>query len=233
MALPPFPQTKEAQLLQWSAVFSAKITAGAASFGLLPAQSVSYALLHTAFASAYNAANDQNTNSKAAIGLKNQAKENLLNGPGGAWELVDICQAWPSMTDAKRLELNIKLIDSDPTPIPVPEFAPDLSIISTAGRMISVRLRDQLNPDRRGKPVGVSGATVLYHVGEALPPNDPTEWTFAMNTSTTTFDVEIPAGVAPGSKVWLTAFWFNNRKDSSPAATFESTMIGDQYAKAA
>ncbi len=46
-------------------------------------------------------------------------------------------------------------------------------------------------------------------------------------------DVQIPASVTAGSKVWLTAFWFNARKQSSPAALPESTRVSDGMAQAA
>jgi len=233
MPIQTFPPTKDSQLLSFSINFQAKITATPVTYGLTAAQATAYAALHGAFRSAYDAANNPNTNSKQAVIAKNQAKENLLNGPGGAWELVDIVQAFPGTTDAMRGELGLPIPDVSPTPIPQPAVAPDLSIIATMGRTLKIRLRDQENPDKRGKPDGVAGATVLYHVSQAAPPNDPAVWTFLENTSKTALDVQIPASVPVGSRVWLTAFWFNNRKQASPAATFESTIISEQYAAAA
>jgi hypothetical protein len=73
---------------------------------------------------------------------------------------------------------------------------------------------------------------MLYFVGEAAPA-DPAAWLFAMNTSKTLFDFEIPAGVAAGAKVWLTAFWFNNKKEPSPAATPESLRVSEGLSAAA
>jgi hypothetical protein len=232
MAIPVFQPTKDADLLTWSDNFSTKITATPTAYGLTAAQATAYAALHTLYEAAYNRAKNPNTNSKQAVIAKNLAKDNLLNGSGGAWELVDIVQAFPGTTDAMRGELGLRIPDVAPTPIPAPQVAPDLAIISTAGRSVKVRLRDQENPDRRGKPDGVSGATVLFYVGETNPP-DPALWAFLTNTSKTALDVEIPATVAAGAKVWLTAFWFNNRKESSPAATPESTRISDGLAQAA
>ena len=226
MAIPPFPQTRESELLNWSTQFSATITASAVSYGLLPAQATAYAALHAAFAAAYAAANNSTTNSKQSIIAKNTAKENLLNGPGGAWELVDICQAWPSMNDDLRGDLNIQIPDSSHTPIPAPTQPPLLSIMNTSGRTMGIRLRDKENADRRGKPVGVQGATVLYFVGENTPA-DPSQWMFLLNESRTKFFADIPPVVPAGSKVWITAFWFNNRKQSGPVASAESIRVDD------
>lgn len=227
MPIPVFPPKRDGDLLLWSENFSDKITATPAAFGLTAAQAAAFAPLHTSYRSAYHAATNPNTNSKQSVIAKNQAKEALLNGPGGAWELVNIVQAFPNTTNAMRGELGLRIPDTEPTPVPPPETAPDLSILATMGRTIQIRLRDQENPHRRGKPDGVQGATVLYHVSEETPPNDPAVWTFLGNTSQTLLDVEIPQAVAAGSKVWLTAFWFNARKQSSPAAAFEFTRISD------
>jgi hypothetical protein len=230
--IPTFPPRRESQLLTWSSNWSAKITAMPLTYGLTAAQAAAYAALHAAWTAAYNAAVNPNSNSKQAIIAKNQMKEMLLNGPGGAWELVDIVQAFPGTTDAMRGELGLRIPDAAPTPVPDPATAPDLSIIATMGRLVRVRLRDQANPDRRGKPAGVQGATVLFFAGETAPA-DPALWVFAANTSRTLLDVEIPAGVAAGTRVWLTAFWFNARKAASPAAAPESTRISDGLAAAA
>jgi hypothetical protein len=226
MAIPTFPPSKEAGLLAWSTQFSAKITATPTAYGLVAAQATAYAALHTAYSTAYAAANNTTTNSKQAIIAKNQAKENLLNGPGGAWQLVDVCQHWPSMTDSLRGELNIRIPDADPTPIPAPAQPPLLSIMSTSGRTLKMRLRDKENPDRRGKPVGVAGATVLYFVGENTPA-DPSQWMFLLNESRTEFFADVPPVVIAGSKVWITAFWFNNRKQSGPVAIAASVRVDE------
>jgi hypothetical protein len=226
MAVPTFPPSKEAGLLSWSSQFSNKITALPTAYGLVAGQASAYAALHAAYSAAYNAANDSTSISKAAIIAKNTAKENLLYGAGGAWELVDVCQAWPDMTDALRGELNIRIPDDEPSPIPPPEFPPLLSIMSTSGRTLEVRLRDKENSDKRGKPPGVQGATVLYHVGETTPA-DPSQWMFLLNESRTQFFADVPPVVPAGSKVWITAFWFNNRKQSSPVAIAASVRVDE------
>jgi hypothetical protein len=180
MAIPVFPQSREAQLLGWSAQFSAKITAAATTYGLTAPMASAYAALHSSFASLYATATDTDTNSKAAITAKNVAKQSLLYGTGGAWQLVNIIQAFPGTTDAMRAELNIKIRDVEMTPSPAPEVAPDLSIVSTMGRTVRIRLRDALNTDRRGKPDNIIGATVLTYVGDEAP-TDSLGWSFCLN----------------------------------------------------
>lgn len=226
MSVPTFPPTRDAQLLVWSTNFLQQITIDPTIYGLTELQVNAYGDLHSAYEAAYAAATNPNTNSKANVNGKNQAKEQLLYGPGGAWQLVNIVQAFPGTTNTMRGTLGLRIPSESPTPIPPPKVAPDLSIIATMARVIKIRLRNQDSPDSRGKPSGVQGATVLYHVGEEMP-SDPSQWVFAQNTSRTLVDVDIPPTVPAGSKVWLTAFWFNNRKQSSPAALPEFTRVSD------
>jgi hypothetical protein len=232
MPIPVFPPKKDADLLSWAGNFSGLINTAPTTYGLTAAQATAFRDLFLDYQAAYSTAINPNTNSKANVGIKNNAKHTLLNATNGAWELVDIVQAFPGTTNDMREQLGLRYVDTPPTPIPAPAVAPDLSVVSSFARTIKVRLRDQENPDRRGKPNGVQGATVLYHVGETAPA-EPSQWIFAMNTSRTVFDVDIPASVTAGSKVWLTAFWFNNRKEASPAATPESVRISEGLAQAA
>ena len=76
----------------------------------------------------------------------------------------------------------------------------------------------------RKKPEGVKGATVFYHVGAAAP-TQLSAWTFYVNTTKTTLDVDLPASVAAGSQVWFTAFWRNPKDQSGPATTPVSTFM--------
>jgi len=218
MGLPLFPPSREADLLAWSANYSTQISASPGIYGLTAPQATAYATLHSTFETAYAAATEPTTNSKAAVAAKNVAKNNLMNGPGGARELVALVQAYPAINDALRAQLGIRARDVEPTPIPAPENAPELAAVVTVGRKVTFRLRDPENPDRRGKPEGVQGATVLTYVGAAAP-QDPLQWVFAINTSKTTFDIDFPVSIPADSKVWVTAFWFNNRKETSPPAT--------------
>jgi hypothetical protein len=226
MPVPTFQPRKENDLLNWSSEFSTKITATPLTFGLTAAQATAYAALHATFATKFALAVSATGNSKANVAAKNQAMENLLYGPGGAWELVNIIQAFPGTTDAMRSELAIRVPDDEPTPIPPPDQPPLLWIESTSGRTMKIRLRDKKNSDRRGKPDGVQGATVLYFVGENTPA-DPSQWMFLLNESRTQFFADIPPVVPVGSRVWITAFWFNNRKQSGPIAIAASTRVDE------
>jgi hypothetical protein len=234
MPIPTFPPSKEADLLQWTNDFSSLLSTLHTDVGITLPQVTTYADLSNAFANAYAVAKNPNTNSKANTAAKNNAKQAMLHGPGGAWELVNIIQAYPGTTNDHRAQLGLRIPDHEMTPIGPPKYAPTLILRSTKGRWINIRLEDVEAPDTRGKPKGVQGATVLYYIGEDMP-TEFSQWVFSQNTSRTQVDVEIPGSVPAGAKVWLTALWFNNRKQSSPAALPQFTRVSDgvSYKKAA
>ena len=227
-----FLPAREADLLNFASNMNTLIVASPVSFGLDAAAASAFTALFTSFQTAYAAAVSPSSNSHANKVAKNNAKAAMIDGPGGIRELARLIQANPAVPDTRKAQLGLTVRDVEPSPIPPPSTAPAITIESVAGRQVHVRLRDAENPDRRGKPDGVEGATILTFVG-AEAPADPAAWSYAFNTSKTVFDIDFPASVAVGAKVWVTAFWFNPRKQSSPPATPQSTHIGAGLAMAA
>ncbi len=228
----PFPPTRESELLAFSANFDTLISAAPTSYGLTAAQATAYKTLHTAYADALLLATQPSTRTKPKITAKDVAKDALVDGPGGLRELAAIIQAFPGTTDEERENLGLPVRDDEPTPVPAPVIPPVMSIEKQLGRSVTVRLRDAENPDRRGKPDGVIGASVFMFVGEDAPAN-PMNATFLFNTSKNVFVIDFPAEIASGAKVWLTAFWFNRKQDSSNSAAFMCVRVGEQMAQAA
>ena len=208
-----FPPGREAELVTFSINFKTKITATPTTFGLTAAQATAYGTLHDAFAAAYATANDPLTRSPANVATKNQAKVNLV---ANLRLLAGIVQRAPGTTNTMRIELGLPERYTEPTPIPPPGASPLINIKRTEGRTVGIRLIDPTNPTRRGKPPGVFGASVFSYVG-ATAPADLSAWKFEGSTGRTTVNVEFPSTVAAGATVWLTAFWFNPRKESGPA----------------
>ena len=93
-----------------------------------------------------------------------------------------------------------------------------MDVLSVSGHTVHVRLHDANNPGKRGKPAGCKGAALFSFVGTAAP-GDPSLFKFEGNTTRTSFDVIFPDSVAPGTMVWVTAVWFNERTQSGPACS--------------
>ncbi len=224
--------SRESEFDVWARNLATKVAATPTAFGLNAAQATALTALNTAWHAAYLVTTDNDTRTPAAIAAKNTAKAELIDGPGGIRELVKIIQAYPPLTNEQRVSLGITVPDLEPTPVPPPADPPVLAILSTLGRTTKLALRDITDSEKRGKPVGVSGATVLMFVGEEAP-IDPLAWTFLTNTTKTVIDIEFQPAIPAGAKVWLTAFWKNRREEAGPAAVPVSTFIGDTLAQAA
>jgi hypothetical protein len=137
-----------------------------------------------------------------------------------------------TVADADKVLAGVVVRKTTMTPVPPPAFAPALDILSVIGRTVKIRLHDSTDASRRGKPAGVIGANVFSFVG-AAPPDDVANWKFEGGTGLTTIDVVFPNSAAPGAVVWLTAFWFNARKQSGPACAPLSTNLQGGNAMAA
>src|SRR4051812_30412575 len=110
-----FIPSKEADVVNWSAAFSAYITANAAAVGLQSSQATSYAALHTSFADAFTTATTNSTRTPAAIEAKNDSKKLLI---ASARQLVGIVQKYPGTTNEQRSAMNITIPSDEPSPVP-------------------------------------------------------------------------------------------------------------------
>ena len=214
-----FLPNTDARLLAWSLNFSTLITATPTAYGLTTAQANTYRGLHNAYATAL-AACDPSMRTKMAVATKNTARNNLK---ANARLLANLVNGTASVTNAQKLQLGLT-VKAKPTPIPPPSAAPALDVMSVAGWTVKVKLHDTASGKKRGKPPGVSGASVFSFVGPAAPTNI-SAWTFQGSTGRTSIDVEFANTLAAGTTVWLTAFWFNGRKQSGPACSPVSTNL--------
>ena len=213
-----FPTT-DTGLLAWSLNFQTILTASPTTYGLTAAQMTAYGTLHTNYATAL-AACDPGQRSKTAVAAKNSARSSLKQS---ARLLANIIDGQSTVTDAQKIDLGLNVRNA-PTPTPAPADAPALDIVSVSGRTVSLRLHDATDASRRGRPAGVAGATIFSFVG-ATPPAGTAEWNFEGNTTKTNFDVVFPESVAPGTLVWLCAFWRNETDQSGPACSPISTNV--------
>jgi hypothetical protein len=198
---------RDAEFRDWSRSFSEQINANPEQFGLTPLLASEYAALNDAYAAALEAAFDR---ARPAIETKKTARKAAEKE---ARRLVRIIQVHPSTTNTMRAELRITVPDPELTPVAQPREMPLMIIVGVVGPTVRLRFRG-MTEARRGKPEGVSGVTVLSYVGDE-PPADPMQWAFHGSTSRLTYDATFH-NVEAGTRVWLTAFWFNTRAESGP-----------------
>jgi hypothetical protein len=216
----PFPPSREADLVTFVGNFGSKISATPTAYGLTATQATAFGALKTAFISAYNVAQDDATRSPMNVSLKNVAKANLV---ANIRLLAGIVQRFPGTTNAIRLDLGLPQRFM-PAPIPPPSSSPLIEIKSVKGRTVTIKLINTQEPTRRAKPAGTIGASIFSHVGETVPA-DINDWTFQGSTGRQTVSIQFPSDTAPGAKVWITAFWFNPRKEAGDACDPISTNL--------
>lgn len=211
-------------LNDWAANFGAQITADAPDLGITPEEAGGFTVLQTDYATKYAAATNPETRGRATVLAKNTAKRLLVRE---SRKLAMKITNNPGVTDQQRNNLGLTVRDDDPSPVAVPDTSPIIEVVSVKGNRISLRLRVSANGEPvsgRGKPTGVTGATVLSYVGEQ-PPTEISDWKFEGSTTRTSVLLDMPASLAAGSKVWLTAFWFNRKSQSGPATQPVSTSV--------
>jgi hypothetical protein len=184
-------------------------------------QAVSYGALSDDFVSKWNIVQVPATRTKAAISIKNAAKFALLDN---LRELARIVQNHPGVTNAMRIDLGLPERDFEPTPVPVPALAPNVEVKKVYGRYVTVIVTDPTS-ERRFKMQGCDGAQLFTFVGEN-PPAGADGWKSEGVITRSKVIIAFGPSVEPGSKVWITAAYFNPRGLTGPASTPISTGIG-------
>lgn len=213
-----FLPSADAELLAWSTNFKTMIAGTPATYGLTAAQASEYATVQDTYATTFQVAKDPSTRTRPTVADKDAAKSELQIS---SRLLAKIVEGTASVTDAQKLALGLTVRKS-PTSRPAPDMAPIVEVMAVSGRSIKIRLHGD-EPSRRGRPVDVAGASFFTFVGEN-PSEDKANWKFEGSTTKMIYDIEMASSVAPGSRVWVSAYWFNAKSESGPmsqpAATF-------------
>jgi hypothetical protein len=217
MAVP----TLNAALAAWSINFQERGTAAPGDVGLTALIMTQYTALHDPYISAFNACNAEGAKNKALIAARQTAKALLLPF---ARQLYLTIQANAAVTDENKTLFGIVVPNRHNTPIPAPSMKAGILVQGVNGHSVDARIVDPANPTRRAWPTGVKGATIFSHVGDSVPAS-LSDWKFQASVTRPDVRIDFPSSVAPGSQVWLLAFYFNNRSQSGPVSDAVSTYI--------
>jgi hypothetical protein len=218
-----FP-TKDVELVSFAQNFGGKLSADPESYGTTVAAAEAFELRRVAFTEAYQAVREQ-----AAAGIRNSPlvaskddlKRQLLEFGRGLYAAV---QFSPVVSEANKIAAGVIVRKSDKTPQAPPEFAPGMAVEKIDGRLVRVRVFNAQDTTSKARPRGTIGAMILIHVGEQ-PPEKIQDWTLHGPTGALTVDVQFPASLPPGTKVFLSSYWFNARKASGPACKPVSAVL--------
>ena len=219
---------KNETLRSFCQAFLATITPGPVPFGLAVGDVTSLTTAVTSYSDALAVTDEPSTRTRVSVAARDMSKRSLIALMRNLYKKVNAA----NLAADKREALGLPPVDVEPSPIPAPAMKPGISIVKRDENIVSIQLFDPSDPNTRARPLGVSGAAVFSFIGEEAPTTEA-GWTFQGNTTRMRIDVSFPASVTPGSKIWLTAFFFNPRAMSGPAATPVSTYMPGGAAMAA
>ena len=217
-----FLPRKDADLLAWSQNFHSVLAAGPGSFGVTEGDVTLLNTKRNDFVAKMELV-EPTVRNKASTALKNESRENLVSY---IKSLALQIYGHIGITDAQLIELGLT-VRKNPTPSPVPEFAPLINVTSVSGTVAIILLRDSQQPSKRGRPARVAGANVFKFVGEN-PPENFNQWEFAGPVNKTRFELDLGATLAPATRVWITACWVNPKSQTGPLSDpiFAYTQAG-------
>ena len=208
--------TKDSELAPYAGGFAARLAAQPVLYGQTSSVAASVDAAADAYVAAYNTLATSRANgvrSAVQTATKDATRASLLNLIRPIYHYVQAS----TIGDADKIALGVTPRGRY-TQQSAPAFVPQLVIERVDGSVVTARVRDSREPDRRALPAGVIGISIFSYTGPVAP-LDPAAYAFQMNTGKTTVSVEFPATLTPGTKVWLIALFFNQRKASSPACT--------------
>jgi hypothetical protein len=219
MARDFFPRP-DAEAIRFTANFSDHINADPARYHLTAERAAEYAVLQAAFADAYQRTQSPSTNSTTATVAKRMARVPL---EVETRRLVAMIKVNSGIAPDVKMAAGVKE-RRKPTRIGKPQSAPKMFVRSVVGRTVTLDLRDA-ESGKRKKPTGVSDLTVFSAVGYT-PPQTREGWKFVKNTTVTRTSVNFADTLAPGTRVWLCAYWSNRRFEQGPACAPVYAHVG-------
>lgn len=217
----------DSELLGFAQNYSTVITANPTSVGLTVPIATQLSSLVTTFQTKLSALETPANRNPIAFQQKQEAKKELV---AYIRETARQIQGTMTVTDVQRAQLRLTIHDVTPTPAEPIDVAPALTVLKTYGHSIHIRVRDASGAVR-GRIPQADGCIIYSFVG-ATPPAGSEGWhcegPMSKDTMLVAFDPALPVG----TKVYLTAQWFNTR-GSGPGSTPVAAVIGAEGALAA
>ena len=207
------------------------ITPAPVSWGLTAGILTTLSGLVDGYEANYNLAKEPATKSRANTFAKDQSRSAMV---GYIREtIVPAIQGTATVTDQMKHDMGLTIRGLNPrTPINPPDEAPLFEVLWVKNRLIGVKLRST-DSARRGRPIGVQGASICMYSGPLPLPTDITQWITIGESTRTNFEAEVPDTIAPGTQVHLVAFWKSPRLMSGPPSSPVSVYIGGGVQQAA
>lgn len=205
-----FLPVKDGHLLAWSAHCAATLSSDPARFGATVADAERFAASCATFKQAMARVIPE-IRTRSAVLTKDAAREALEQE---ARRLNALVRGSGVVNDAGLSLLGLTIHKKSYRRIGPPTEVPTVFVRSVDSNGIELQLGN-------GRlPADVSGAIVLYWIGDALP-KDPAQWRVAATVSRARFTVPIDAPL--GTKVSFYAYYLNRRGERGPLGTPTTT----------
>ena len=139
------------------------------AWGIPPADFTALVSLSVAWNMAWLKAKNKDTRNRADVQAKKDARKAYQSG------LRQFVMQWlafnSKVSNAEREGLGLNVRDTEPTPMPVPDRAPDVTMEEIRHLVHDLRLTDPENPHTQSKPKGVRCAQVFRCFSEDVPTN--------------------------------------------------------------
>jgi hypothetical protein len=214
---------KDSLLAPFAGNFSTRVSASAATFGFSSTQATALAAVVDGYQAALTAldnARNSGDRSKSLVMAKDDSRFAMLTTLRAMYGAV---QTSSTVADSNKALLGVT-VRRPPSPVPPPLVVPSLEVVGVDGRVVKVRIHDAAGTGKRSKPPGVKAAAVCTAVGPVAP-SDPTAYKWEGSTTKSTFVIEFPESVVPGTLVHITAMWLNAKQQSGPACVPVSAQI--------
>ena len=213
----------ERDIVKWTNNFSSRLITDPQRYTVTEGQASAYAERQATFAAAHRAARVRGrAKSDTGVTVTKEMARVILEAE--TRKLVTQIRASKGVSVDDKLKLGIRMLNGPKHRIKRPDTAPGIEVLDVDGRTAHVRLIDLENAIIGAKPKGVAGAVILSHVG-AQPPTDPADWRFERNTTKCRFDFTFRGEIPAGETVWLTAYWYNPRREIGPACEAVCTNV--------
>lgn len=212
------PPDGDLELSPFAGNFDVKLSSQPTVYGTTAAEALIVHNLTVDFQARLATVSDPETRTRGTIAAKNTSKKALI---AKLRQVIRVVNAQVNLSEQQRIDLGLNPRDVEPTPIGVPTTRP-VVLVDNAGYL---RLADETQLDRKGKPVGVMGAfvyTKLAAPSEPAPDLDGTK--FAALATRTSHQLSLPAD-AEGKRLYVFAQWVNERGQAGPTSAVASATI--------
>lgn len=196
--------------MAWGDNVAAHIQTEFAKYGLTSAQSVEFISCLTATKEAVAEASNTTTRTHAKILARNDQVKLFRKQ---AMKTVSVVRGFSGLTNELLADLNIAIMPATRPSKPAPGFAPVVEKVRVEGHEVTVRIH---GPGAgRARPEDVIGASIFSYVGPTAP-TTAADYVFEGNTNQQLVTVTFPESVAPGSTVYIAAFYYNAKSENGP-----------------